>query len=64
MKSVKPTIPKPSPDIILNNLRDWESLENYVLQENSLKKLFVVTYPLNDDIDDVLIKVCALNDFL
>ena len=41
----------------------WDSLENYRLQESSLKKLFTKTYPLNDDLDEVLIKVCALNDF-
>ena len=41
----------------------WESLENYVLQESSLTKLFTKTYPRNDDLDDVLVKVCSLNDF-
>jgi len=38
-------------------------LENYVLQESSLKKLFTETYPLNTKMDDILIKVCSLNDF-
>jgi len=28
-----------------------------------LNKLFFETYPLNNDLDDVLIKVCSLNDF-
>jgi hypothetical protein len=41
----------------------WNSLENYRLQESSLKKLFTKTYLLNRDLEDVLIKVCALNDF-
>lgn len=53
----------PSKEIINHYLILWDSLENYTLQENSLKKLFTVTYPKNNDIDDVLIKVCALNDF-
>lgn len=44
-------------------LRRWETLENYFLQERSLKKLFTITYPENKDIDNVLIKVCSLNDF-
>lgn len=44
-------------------LKKWDSLENYTLQESSLRKLFTKTYPLNTDLDDVLIKVCALNDF-
>ncbi|MDD2411515.1 MAG: hypothetical protein RBS19_03935 [Bacteroidales bacterium] len=53
----------PTPQIVRNYLEKWESLENYVSQENSLKKLFTKTYPLNTEMDDVLIKVCSLNDF-
>lgn len=56
-------IPKPTPTEIESYLELWDSLENYVLQESSLNKLFSKTYPLNTNIDDVLIKVCALNDF-
>ena len=41
----------------------WNNLENYVLQESSLFKLFNNTYPDNKELDDVLIKVCSLNDF-
>ena len=44
-------------------LEKWDSLENYVSQESSLRKLFAETYPRNVDMDDVLIKVCSLNDF-
>ena len=36
---------------------------NYVLQENSLNKLFYETYPFNNDINEILIKVSSLNDF-
>ena len=54
---------KPSKSEIEKYLTLWDSLENYRLQESSLKKLFTKTYPLNDDLDEVLIKVCALNDF-
>lgn len=56
-------IKSPTPQIIVDYLSKWERLENYVFQENSLRKLFTKTYPLNNDIDDVLIKVCSLNDF-
>lgn len=56
-------IPRPTPSEIESYLKLWDSLENYVLQENSLNKLFSKTYPLNNNLDDVLIKVCALNDF-
>ena len=54
---------KPSKSEIEKYLKLWDSLENYRLQESSLKKLFTKTYPLNDDLNEVLIKVCALNDF-
>ena len=43
-------------------LKLWNSLENYTSQESSLRKLFTKTYPFNNNLDDVLIKVCALND--
>jgi len=56
-------IRKPSQIEVEYYLKLWNSLENYTLQESSLKKLFTKTYPLNNDLDDVLIKVCALNDF-
>lgn len=56
-------IVRPSKREIEFYLREWDSLENYTLQESSLRKLFTKTYPLNNDLDDVLIKVCALNDF-
>ena len=56
-------IPLPSPTQIARSLAKWDEQENYVLQERSLKKLFQETYPKNQSIDDVLIKVCSLNDF-
>lgn len=31
-------------------LKRWDSLENYVLQEDALAKLFFETYPYNKDI--------------
>jgi len=56
-------ITKPSQIEVEHYLKLWDSLENYTLQESSLRKLFTKTYPLNNDLDDVLIKVCSLNDF-
>lgn len=46
-------------------LKLWDSPENekYILQERSLKKLFLKTYPSNNNLDDVLIKVCSLSIF-
>ena len=56
-------VPKPSKEEVERYLKQWDSLENYTLQENSLNKLFLNTYPNNVDIDDILIKVSVLNDF-
>ena len=56
-------IPKPSKQEVGKYLKKWNSLENYVLQENSLDKLFLKTYPYNKDINDILIKCSSLNDF-
>ena len=58
MKTVRPSTKQVS-----IYLEKWDSLENYVSQESSLRKLFAETYPRNVDMDDVLIKVCSLNDF-
>lgn len=59
----KNEIPKPCKKEVEKYLKKWDSLENYVLQENSLNKLFFNTYPENKDIDDILIKASSLNDF-
>lgn len=56
-------VPKPSKNEVIKYLNLWDSLENYVLQENSLDKLFFKTYPNNIDINDILIKTSSLNDF-
>ena len=60
---MKININNPTPDEIQKYLNLWDDLENYVLQEKSLEKLFTKTYPKNDAIEDILIKVCSLNDF-
>lgn len=56
-------IPTPDKKQVSQYLKKWDKLENYVLQESSLNKLFYKTYPNNVDLDDILIKVCSLNDF-
>ena len=56
-------IPTPSESVMQSYLRKWSDSESYIMQESSLNKLFFQTYPLNTDINDVLIKVSALNDF-
>jgi len=56
-------IPTPSDEEMELYSKEWDTQENYVYQERALKKLFQKTYPKNTEMDDVLIKVCALNDF-
>ena len=56
-------IKKPTTEEVEKYLQQWDSLENYVLQESALDKLFFDTYPKNTDINDILIKASSLNDF-
>lgn len=56
-------IPRPSKQQVQRYQDKWDSLESYYLQESSLKKLFTKTYPKNRSMDDILVKVCTLNDF-
>jgi hypothetical protein len=60
---MKILVPTPSEDQVKLYLEKWDSLDNYVLQERSLEKLFRNTYKYNNNMEDVLIKVCSLNDF-
>lgn len=63
MKKKLVDIPRPSIEEVEKYLKLWDSKENYVLQEQALNKLFFNTYPNNINIEDILIKASALNDF-
>lgn len=54
---------RPSQEEIIKYNDLWNTLEGYKLQESCLKKMFKVMYPLNNNLDDVLAKVCTLNQF-
>lgn len=58
------TLP-PTPDEKMVNayLKEWGTLENYILQENSLNLLFHELCPNNSKIEEILLKVSTLNDF-
>ena len=56
-------IPEPTIEEVEKYLEKWDSLENYVNQENSLNKLFFDLIPENKEIEDILIKASTLNDF-
>jgi hypothetical protein len=60
---VKKQVPQPTPAQIRKYVKRWDTLEDYVLQEASLNRLFQVLCPQNTSIEDVLLKVSALNDF-
>ena len=59
--NIKP--PLPSIYEVNRFLKKWNKLENYLLQEQSLDKLFHKLIPKNTNIIDILIKVSTLNDF-
>ena len=44
-------------------IQAWEETDGYPEQESALDKLFIQLCPNNTDLDDILIKVCTLNDF-
>lgn len=58
------TLPgRPNSETVSKYLNKWNTLENYILQERSLSKLFNKLCPDNKSIENVLLKVSALNDF-
>lgn len=54
--------PKPSQQEVKKYLKLWGSSSDIVLSESSLKKLFTKTYPLNNNLEEIIIKVCSLNE--
>lgn len=54
----------PTTEEVKKYLKLWDSLENYVMQEDALDKLFFETYPYNSSISEILVKASTLNDFL
>jgi len=54
-------IESPSENEVEKYLARWNSNDEYVQSDESLSKMFTQTYPFNDNIHDVLIKVCSLN---
>lgn len=59
----KTNIVTPDKNVIKSYLEKWKTLENYTLQESSLSLLFNKLCPKNNKIEEVLLKVSALNDF-
>ena len=55
--------PQPKKSIVNSYLSRWKTLENYKLQEQSLNLLFNSYCPNNNQLEQILLKVSALNDF-
>ena len=53
----------PSPQEVAEYEQKWNTLSDYVNQENALDKLFFNLCPENKDMSDILIKCSSLNDF-
>jgi len=58
---VRPCIP--TVKTVNEEIEEWDKLVGYPEQERALRKLFVELCPRNDSLEDILIKVSALNDF-
>lgn len=54
---------KPSPQEVNEYIHKWDALDDYVDQEKALDKLFLALCKSNNNIEDILIKCSALNDF-
>lgn len=63
MRGKREDILKPCEEEVEKYLTEWDKLENYVMQEKALDKLFFEVYPENKCIEDILVKVATLNDF-
>lgn len=59
----KQAFPAPSAEQVEFYLAQWDSLEDYRLQEDALNRLFFELSPANKNISDILLKVSVLNDF-
>lgn len=54
---------RPCREQVKEYLNKWKKLPNYVEQEKSLDLLFIKTFPNNNNLNEILIKVSCLNDF-
>ena len=62
-KQLRDDINRPCEAEVEKYLAAWEQLENYTIQEKILNRMFFETYPTNQDMEGVLLKVVALNSF-
>lgn len=56
-------VPEPTKEEVNKWLNEWDSLEDYRIQEEAINDLFQKTYPSCTDLKSVIIKCSVLNDF-
>lgn len=56
-------IVNPSKEEVQKYLDEWKKDTKAVNQAKCVKRLFMETYPNNDKIDEILVKVATLNDY-
>ena len=56
-------IANPSKEEVQRYLKQWEKDTKSVNQAKCVKRLFTETYPKNDKLDEILVKVATLNDY-
>lgn len=54
---------QPSVEEVQRYIEQWNGLENYVNQERALAYLFTELCPANERLEQILLKIAALNDF-
>jgi len=62
-KTKRSNIERPSAQLVRVYLNKWETLENYIKQEDAVVKLFRELCPDNKKIEDILLKTTVLNTF-
>ncbi|UDQ99474.1 hypothetical protein AAEX28_05160 [Lentisphaerota bacterium WC36G] len=60
MKNIR--MESPSTKSVRHFLKKWDKSENYLIKEKCLNKLFKEQYKYNHNVEEVLTKVCCLNE--
>lgn len=63
LKRKREDVPSPCEEEVEYWLKQWDSLDDYVAQEDAIDKLFYGEFSANDNLQNILIKCSVLNDF-
>lgn len=56
-------LPRPCKEEVKKYINNFDSDEKFNLHTESLNKLFIELFPKNNNLSEILIKCCVLNDF-